>query len=297
MRFPGALSGLKADAKRLRHQARTAYIRRFHSFTPADFRRTLQDLGVRTGDVLCVHSSFDRFLGFRGNVGDALQALQDSVGPEGGLMMPTQPFSSSAIQYVRTHPVTDLARAQSLMGFMTEILRRTRGAVRSINPTHPVATWGNKGLSLVGNDWEAGTPCGRGTAYHRLLEADGKILMLGTGLQPMTFYHCVEELIEPLMPHSPFTSEVFDLRTRDAQGRVYESHMRLFEPGLSSRRRMSLLVPELQARGAWRHANVGRLDIICLRAADVLDACRGMAGNDQFCYLPAKPETVVPEGE
>ena len=285
MRVPAFLNGLKPPVKRFRHRARSAYINFFHSFTPAEFRERLRGLGVRSGDVLCVHSSFDQFLGFRGNVGEVLQALKDSVGPEGGILMPTQPFTSTAIEYARTHPVTDLARAPSLMGIMTELLRRTKGAVRSINPTHPVAAWGDKGVRLVGNDWEAGTPCGQGTAYHRLLEADGKILMLGTGVQPMTFYHCVEELIEPLMPSSPFTKEVFTLQTKDAKGDIYTSRMRLLEPMLSAKRRMSLLVPEMRTRGFWKEAKVGRLEIIFLKAAEVLEACRSMAKKNQFCYV------------
>jgi aminoglycoside N3'-acetyltransferase len=280
---------------------RTGYVKRFHAFTPADFRAALVGLGVQPGDVLCVHSSFDQFLGFRGNVGDAIQVLQASVGPAGGILMPTQPFNSSAIEYVRTHPVTDLARAPSLMGLMTEILRRTRGTIRSVNPTHPVCAWGDRGQSLVGNDWEARTPCGRGTAYHRLLEANGKILMLGTGVQPMTFYHCVEEFIEPLMPQSPFTAEEFSLRTKDATGSVHESRMRLFEPRLSARRRMSLLVPELKERGAWRRARVGRLEMILLDAVDVLEACRSAAAKGRFCYLPegasASPTSHSDRGE
>jgi aminoglycoside N3'-acetyltransferase len=291
VQVPEFLNSPKLSIKRFYHRIRTAYIKRMYSFTPTDFRAMLHGLGVQTGDVLCVHSSFDRFLGFQGNVGDALQSLCDIVGPEGGILMPTQPFTSSAIDYVRTHPVTDLRRAPSLMGLMTEIMRRTPGTLRSIHPTHPIVAWGSKALNLVGKDWEARTPCGQGTAYHRLLDVDGKILMLGTSVQPMTFYHCVEELIEPLMPFSPFTVEAFTLQTRDTQGNLYTSHMRLFEPSWSAKRRMSLLVPELKARGFWREARVGRLEAICLRAPEVLDACRSMAHKGRFCYLS---QTVSP---
>jgi aminoglycoside N3'-acetyltransferase len=286
MRVPAFLRGLKGPVKRARYRARAAYIERFHAFTPADLGAALRRIGVEPGDVVCVHSSFDRFQGFRGYLKDALRTLKEAVGPDGGLMMPTQPFEGSAIEYVRSHPVTDLARAPSLMGLLTEFLRRSPGAVRSINPTHPVAAWGSRGVGLVGNDWEARTPCGRGTAYHRLLEQDGKILTLGTGVAALTFYHCVEELIEPLMPFSPFTAEEFTLRTRDARGQIYTSRMRLFEPALSARRRMSLMLPELKRRGAWRRAKVGRLELILLRASDVLEACRSMAAQGRFCYLP-----------
>src|SRR5215475_10447528 len=115
MRVPGFLNGLKPSVKRLQHRARTAYMNRFHSFTPTDFRDILRGLGVQAGDVLCVHSSFSEFQGFQGDVGDAIQVLRDSVGPAGGILMPTQPFTSTAIDYVRTHPVTDLARSPSLM--------------------------------------------------------------------------------------------------------------------------------------------------------------------------------------
>ena len=286
MWIPRFLSPLKPPLKRARHRARSAYINRFHSFTPADFREQLRGLGVETGDVLCVQSSFDQFMGFQGNVGDAIQSLKDAVGQDGGLLMPTMPFTGTAIEYVRDHPVTDLARAPSLMGLMTEILRRTPNAIRSIHPTHPVAVWGNKGVQLAKNDWEARTPCGRETAYYRFLESDGKILMLGTGLQPMVFYHCVEELIEPMMPASPFTAEEYTLKTKDVSGQLYTSRMRLFEKSLSRRRSLSLMVPELKSRGFWRETKVGRLDILLFRAADVLEACRSMANKGQFCYLP-----------
>jgi hypothetical protein len=105
-------------------------------------------------------------------------------------------------------------------------------------------------------------------------------------VQPITFYHCVEELIEPMLPRSPFTAEVFTLTTRDPKGAAFTSRMRLFEPVLSAKRRMSLMVPELKERGAWREAKIGRLELILLRAADVLDACRSMAGKGRYCYLP-----------
>jgi hypothetical protein len=62
--------------------------------------------------------------------------------------------------------------------------------------------------------------------------------------------------------------------------------MRLFEPVLSAKRRMSLLVPELKQRGFWKETTVGRLEIILLRAAHVLEACRAMAARGEFCYLP-----------
>ena len=292
MKIPRALSPLKEFVKQGRHSLRNWYVRRFLAFTPADFLQALRSLGIRPGDLICVHSSFDRFLGFTGNVGDALKILQEAVGEEGGLMMPTQPFGGSAIDYVRAHPVTNIARTLSQVGMITELLRRTKGAVRSIHPTHPVALWGKRGTPLADRDYEATTPCGKGTAYARLLDQSGKILLLGTGAQPITFYHFVEELIEPLMPFSPFTDEVFELTSIDAAGRSYATRTRLLDPGWSARRKMYLMVPELKKQGFWREARIGRLELILLDAADIVKACVAMARRGEFCYEGA-PGTVA----
>lgn len=246
-------------------------------------------MGIREGDVVCAHSSFDQFLGFTGTIGDALRILQDAVGPNGGLMMPTQPFSGSAIDYIRAGKPTNIARTPSRMGMITELLRRTKGAVRSTHPTHPVALWGARAISLADRDWEATTPCGRGTAYARLLDVDGKILLLGTGPQPMTFYHHVEELIEPLLPFSPFTSEVYEAKAIQPDGTEVTSRFRMFEPTLSAHRQMAYLVPELRRMGAWTERRVGRLQVILLRATDVAQAVEAMARRGEHCYGPSAP--------
>ena len=77
--------GMKRGLKRLVR----AYHQRFLAFTPADLQRALVQLGVLSGDVLMVHSAFDRFLGFHGGPVDVIRALQQVVGPDGTLMMPT----------------------------------------------------------------------------------------------------------------------------------------------------------------------------------------------------------------
>src|SRR4030095_15356870 len=90
----------------------------------------------------------------------------------------------------------------------------------------------------------------------------------------------------PRVPASRFTAEEFRLQTKDVKGNLYTSHMRLFEPVLSAKRRMSVMVPDLQRRGFWNEAGGGRRDILLIRAADVLETVRAMANDGRFCYLP-----------
>jgi aminoglycoside N3'-acetyltransferase len=128
------------------------------------------------------------------------------------------------------------------------------------------------------------TPCGVGSPFVRLLDLDGRILFLGTGIGPMTFFHAVEELLANQMPFSPFTSETFTLQSRDVEGKILSSTLRLFDPTWSRRRNLEKLIPVLKSQKAWADGHIGRLDGILLAAKDVLQACRELAAKGVYCY-------------
>src|SRR5881296_538577 len=113
------------------------------SFGPAELVATLRALGLRTDDVILVHSSFDAFRAFQGRPSDAIEALRSVVGRRGAVLMPTMPFSGTAVEWARAHPIVDLRRTPSRMGLMSELFRRMPDVVRSIHPTHPAAVWGD----------------------------------------------------------------------------------------------------------------------------------------------------------
>jgi len=277
-------AGLKAKLKSWNGHARSAYINHFHSFTPDDLLDALAELGIEQGDVLIAHTSFGQFQGFQGGIGEAIEVLQKAVGESGALLIPTLPFSGSALEYVNSGRITDLARTPSRMGLLTEIFRRLPGVTRSIHPTHSVAGWGRKAPALLENHHLGRSPCGESSPFHRLLDADGKILLAGVGIRSMTFFHCVEEILQPVMPFSPFTREVFDLQTIGTDGNTYETHTYLFDPAVSARRDCELMIPALKEQGLWRETHVGLLRLTVLRARDVKDTLVEMAANGQYCY-------------
>jgi aminoglycoside 3-N-acetyltransferase len=231
-----------------------------------------------------VHSSFDRFAGFSGKPSDVIRVLQETVGIQGTLLMPTLPFTGTAVDYVSSSPVFDVRRTPSQMGMLTELFRRSPGVVRSVHPTHPVAAWGARGVDMLANHHLARTPCGEGSPFARLLENDGRLLYLGVGIESMTFFHCVEEALEQYMPSSPFTKEEFTLQSQDENGAVLVSRTRLFDPGVSRRRNLRRLIPVLKEQGAWSETRLGELDIVFLKTRDVMAACRRLAAQGVFCY-------------
>src|SRR5256886_15272249 len=273
--------GVKRDLKRLVR----AYHQRFYAFTAADLKRALLQLGVVPGDVLMVHSAFDRFVGFHGGPVGAIRALQEVVGPGGALMMPTIPFQGTAIEYALGDPVFDAQQTVSRMGLITEVSRRSRGVVRSLHPTHSVAVWGSRADAIIAGHEQAETPCGRLTPYGRLFEYDGKILQAGVSASTMTFCYFVAEELEPQLPVPVLTREKYAMRWKDGDGTVRISNLRLFSLNLDHD--VSPLVAELKRRKQWRERRGGRPRLALARAREVYDAAAALA--DRGIFVRARP--------
>lgn len=275
---------LAARLRGWRKTARTAWERWRYAFDANDLVASLRSVGIAEGDVVMVHSAMDRFGAFRGTTSELLDALKRAVGASGTLLMPTIPFTGTAVDFIRSGQVFDVRRTPSRVGLLTEMFRRSAGAVRSVHPTHPVAAWGRQALDLVEGHSRSNTPCGPDTPYGRLLGLDGKILLLGVSIDTFTFFHAIEAKLEDRMPYSPFTQEIFEAKSRDLDGHELVTRTRLFDPAISRRRNIGKLVPELKSSGAWRETRVGNLPIVAIPARGSLLAAEQLASRGVFCY-------------
>jgi len=280
----GLVKNLKIRVKKSVKAFKRWIANTFRPFTPEDLERTFRGLGLARGDTVLVHSSFDAFEGFQGKPTDVITTLQCVVGHEGALMMPTMTFSGTAVDYARTNPLFDVARTPSRMGLLTELFRRSAAVARSIHPTHPLAIWGDDANAIAADHYLSRTPCGVGTPFEALLRRHGKIVLLGTDISALTYYHLLEEVIENELPLRPFTEEVFHLRSKTRDGLILYTDCRLFDPAVSRRRNLYKMVPYLKQSGAWRQARVGGLKITALTAAEVDEIVRNMAKKGIYCY-------------
>jgi len=255
-----------------------------HGFCADDLLAALRCCGVSEGDFVMVHSALDRFGAFKGTPTDVIDVLKRAVGQAGAIMMPTIPFTRTAVEYVSAGAMFDVQRTPSRVGLLTELFRRSGGVLRSLHPTHPVAVWGRDAAELVEGHAGAETPCGPGTPYAKLLDHDGKIAFLGVPIDVLTFFHTIEALLERDMPFSPFTQQVYEVRCRDGSGHEAVVRTRLFEPSVSRRRTMAPLVPELRRNGAWRESRAGNLTVIVIPARATLEAAQRLAARGVYCY-------------
>lgn len=243
----------------------------------------LREVGLEKGDAVFVHSSFAAFEGFRGKATEILSSIERVIGPEGTLLMPSIPFTGTALAYVAAGKVTDIRRTPSRMGLLTELLRRQKGTVRSVHPTHPVLARGGSAEALTAGHAETQTPCGKGSPFAKLRAADGKLLFLGAAIESMTFFHYLEEIYEARLPISPFAAETVTATVRDGEISKTVS-MRLFDPDQSRKRRIDRLWPRLKDRDGSRTAKVGSLDLLLLETGDVESVFAEMVAQGEALY-------------
>ncbi|MEE9270746.1 MAG: AAC(3) family N-acetyltransferase [Candidatus Krumholzibacteria bacterium] len=188
----------KGIRRGVRKVARRLELRRMRARNPSVAKsqlvRDLTALGLETGDLLYVHSSL-RALGFvDGGADTVIDALLDTVGPEGTLVFPTFTLVRGMKETLeaRDH-VFDPESSPSTVGKITNCFRARPGVRRSEHPTHSVAALGPLARELTETHLEEGMNFGKGTPFDKILRHGGKVVGLGVNFSPITFYHVFEE--------------------------------------------------------------------------------------------------------
>ena len=158
-----------------------------------DLKSDLKQLGIRENSVLLVHSSLRSLGKFPGKAELVIEALQQSVGDYGTLLMPALSYDTVN----GDHPYFDVRNTPSCVGALTEYFRKQPGVIRSVMPTHSVCGIGHQVKAILNGHINDFTPCGPNSPYTKLKEKHGQILFIGCGLKPNTSMHAIEELVAP----------------------------------------------------------------------------------------------------
>jgi aminoglycoside 3-N-acetyltransferase len=166
------------------------------SMSQSQFLQLLEELGVTAGATVMVHSSMDKIARRVPDVNPfrLIQLLQQLLGPEGTLLMPTFPFEGPQLHYVEAHDTFDPRKTPSRVGVMPEVFRRMPGVIRSLHPTHSVAAWGKHASEMLATH-HLGTTFGPSSPIYKLRDHGGLVVGLGAGLsESFTIQHVAEEL-------------------------------------------------------------------------------------------------------
>lgn len=171
-----------------------------------DLRRS----GVRQGSVLLVHTSLSSLGWVVGGEPAVIEALRDSVGGDGTLVMPTQSWQLCDPAYlndlriprswwpiIRDHlPVYDpLTTPTRTMGAVAELFRRLPGSVRSTHPHRSFAALGPHAEAITARH-DLDSPVGERSPLQALYDLGADVLLLGVGYDKCTALHLAEHRCE-----------------------------------------------------------------------------------------------------
>ena len=245
----------------------------------SDFRR----LGVAPGDTIMLHASIRAVGEVAGGPDQIHLALKDALTDAGTLMM-----YASCPQYYdevgRGHLTADrerelldklppfdplTARCDRDNGALVELLRTYPGSMVNAHVARFVV-WGRSAPHLVSaQPWDYAF--GRGSALDRFVEARGRILLLGSDHDQVTFLHYAEHIVE--IPDKRVAR--FKVPVDEGRGRVWRD-MAEVDTGDRAHanwpdRFFGRLVDEYLARTGTRGGTVGDAASVILDARGLLE--------------------------
>lgn len=175
-----------------------------------DIIDALAKVGVAKGQAVMVHTSLSK-LGFVcGGAQPVIEALLESVGAEGTIMMPTQSWKNldpaCGVHWEEPEKWWQLIRDNwpaydkditptNTMGAVAEMFRKWPGAVRSEHPARSVAACGKYADYLTENH-DLSNIFGEGSPVGKLYELDGYVLLIGVDYDKNTSLHLADARAE-----------------------------------------------------------------------------------------------------
>lgn len=156
----------------------------------------LRESGVGEGDLILAHISLSAFGHVGGGADTVIDALLESVGPKGTVLVPTfthcmlyfDGYLPRQLQLEAFHP----GLGHCWTGVVPSLFLRRPGIARSMHPSHSVAGIGPLAEKCTKEQRLDDPPTGTTSPFAKLAEFGGKLVYFGTTLAPSTFLHCLE---------------------------------------------------------------------------------------------------------
>ena len=171
-----------------------------------DLKEALKKLGLQEGDHVIVHASLSSMGFVCGGAQIVIEALLETVGESGTIMMPSQSWKNldpeagvhweepkEWWQLIRDHwPAYDKdITPTNTMGAVAEMFRKWPGAERSSHPARSFAAKGAQAHELL-KDHDLHDIFGEQSPIGKLYALGGKVLLLGVGYDKNTSIHLAD---------------------------------------------------------------------------------------------------------
>lgn len=245
--------------------------------TKEDIIKGLKGLGLKKGDTILVHSSLKSFGYVDGGADTVIDALLETVLPDGNVMVPT--LTGNAYLSKTNPPIFDPYNTPCWTGIIPETFRKRKEALRSKHPTHSVAVIGKDAEYLIECHHCCQTPCGVNSPYDKLVKMNGYVLLLGVDLESVTLFHYVEELMES---DYHLQKDWVDAKIILPEGvRVVTIKIHSYQ----SPRKFMRMEPYLIENNAIKFTKIGNADIRLIDAKKFTELIIKKLEQDPYCLL------------
>ena len=194
-------------------------------YTKQDIFEQLQAMKAPRDGVVLLHVALRTVGAVDGGGQGLLDALIEYFTAEGGLFcVPTHTWAN----WGKDCPMLDLGQAYSNLGALAVIAATDARGVRSENPTHSMVVFGDRARAeaFVADDARIETPTAPESAYGKLYERGGKVLLVGVGQCKNTYLHAVAEILD--LPNR-MEKKCTPVRVRRQNGEEVVRPWRLFD--------------------------------------------------------------------
>lgn len=168
----------------------------------------LSNLGIKSGDIILVHSSLSSIGWVCGAAQAVIMALQKVISPGGTIIMPSHtgaisdpaewenpPVPKEWIQRIYENmPAFDVNLTQTRgMGIIAELFRTIPEVYRSNHPQVSFVAWGKFANDIILNH-KLTPQFGMESPLGKMYNLNAKVLMLGVGYDSCTSFHLAEAL-------------------------------------------------------------------------------------------------------
>ena len=287
------------NARHMRHSARHV--------TRAGLAADLARLGIAQGDTLFIHSSLKSLGYVEGGAQAVIGALQDAVGPQGTLLLPTYYLPGGTVRATceMKDYVFDPRRHGTHMGRLPEAFLASGNIHRSIHPTHSVSACGRHAAGLTEAHHRAPSIFGMDSPWQRFIGCEhAKVLGLGISMGPVTFYHALEDAMGDAFPVPVWEDDTKLLACRDHGGQRWEVPVRPFDPLVAQRRidhpgrgdLREYFAREFDAAGLRVNGQVGDAASWAIPAQTFFEHLRQLASEHVTIYASAAQLAARPIG-
>jgi aminoglycoside 3-N-acetyltransferase len=274
----------KTTLKSVYFKVKGRTVRLFASYGPEQLEARFRKLGIREGDAVLMHSSFDQFNGFRGTPGEVIDSMLNVIGPGGHLFMLSMAYHSSSYDYLRLGVAFDVRKTFSRMGIITEVFRRRPHVVRSANPLHPILALGPKAAWIISGHDELSHSCGPGSPFEKMIGLNTKMLFFGVGFETCTFMHYLEDRFQESAPVSVYHHGPLEAVIIDGEGTEKRREMYVFAPEAIQRRNFLVFERMLVDGGCLRQNRIGNTKLSIITMAETLSCALRLIGEGNHFY-------------